>query len=134
MSRENLDVLRHGHAAFNRGDLSGIKDMVVEDVEWGTLATFPGVDAVYRGRDGVAEWTADTRSAWDNYEVSVVNVLYDAGDQMVVEEHLQGRGLGSGVEVEMRLFAAYRFRDRKIAKRQAYMEKAKALEAAGLRD
>jgi ketosteroid isomerase-like protein len=88
--------------------------------------------AVYYGHDGVAEWGTTLRSAWEDFEVGLVEVLDEAGDHVVAEEHLRARGLGSGVELEAQLFSAYVFRDGKIAKRQIFTEKADALEHVGI--
>jgi ketosteroid isomerase-like protein len=61
------------------------------------------------------------------FEVSLVEVLHEAGDHVVVEEHLRARGLGTGVELESQMFSAYFFRDVKLAQRQIFTEKAEAL-------
>jgi ketosteroid isomerase-like protein len=56
----------------------------------------------------------------------------DEGDVLVVSELKRGRGRGSGVEVEMRVFSVYSFREGKVRTRQAFTEREAALEAAGL--
>jgi ketosteroid isomerase-like protein len=58
----------------------------------------------------------------------------DEGDVLVVAELQRGRGRGSGVEVEMRVFSVYSFREGKIRRRQAFTEREPALKAAGLRE
>jgi ketosteroid isomerase-like protein len=72
------------------------------------------------------------RSVWEEIEVSLGEVLHDEGDLLVVTELVRGRGRSSGAEVEMRIFAMYRFEDGKIRSRQAFTERTDALEAAGL--
>ena len=74
------------------------------------------------------------RSAWEEFEEMLDEVLHDGGDVVVVTERLRGRGRGSGAEVEMRIFSAYWFEGRKIRRRDAFTEQEEALEAAGLRE
>jgi ketosteroid isomerase-like protein len=133
MASANVEVVRRGHAAFNRGDFSALADETTQDVEWGT-ANWPGMAAVYYGQDGVAEWGTMIRSAWEDFEVSLVEVLDEAGEHVVVAEHLRARGLGSGVELEAQLFSAYFFRDGQVARRQIFTEKAEALGRVEMRE
>jgi ketosteroid isomerase-like protein len=132
MSKEALASLRRGHEAFNRDDLSVLFELATPDVEWGATGAFPGVEGDYRGPEAVQEWSDLIRSEWEEFEVSLDEVLHDENDLIVVAERLRGRGRGSGVEVEMRVFSAYWFEEGKIRKRAAFTERGAALEAAGL--
>jgi ketosteroid isomerase-like protein len=138
MSEETLATLRRGHQAFNRGDPSALRELAREiataDVEWGATGAFPGVEGIYRGPEAMSEWMEVIRSVWDEFEVSLDEVLHDGDDVVVVAELLRGRGRGSGVEVEMRIFSAYWFEEGKFQRRAAFAERKKALEAAGLRE
>jgi ketosteroid isomerase-like protein len=66
--------------------------------------------------------------------VSLDEVLHEGDNVVVVAELLRGRGRGSGVEVEMRVFSAYWFENGKLRRRAAFTERKDALEAAGLRE
>jgi len=132
MSRETFANLKRGYEAFNRGDASVAMDLATPDVEWGTSGTFPGLVGVYRGPEALPRWMDTIRSAWEKFEVTPDEVVRDEGDVLVVVERQRGRGRGSGVEVVMRVFSVYRFREGKIRRRQAFTEREAALEAAGL--
>ena len=138
MSEENVETLKRGYEAFNRGDTSVIREFAREvaapDVEWGATGAFPGVDGMYRGPEAIQEWMDVIRSAWEEFEVSLDEVLHDGDDVVVVAERLRGRGRGSGVEVEMRIFSAYWFEEGKLRRRAAFTERKEALEAAGLEE
>jgi ketosteroid isomerase-like protein len=134
ISQEKLANLRRGYEAFNRGDPSVASDLATPDVEWGTTGTFPGLVGVYRGPDALPRWMDTIRSAWEKFEVTPDEVVRDEGDVLVVAELQRGRGRGSGVHVEMRVFSVYSFREGKIRRRQAFTEREAALEAAGLRE
>ena len=133
MSQENVEVLKRGHEGFNRGDASIPISLSTPDVEWGATGAFPGVERTYRGPQAIREWMDVIRSAWEEFEVSLGEVLHDEGDLLVVTELIRGRGRSSGAEVEMRIFAVYRLEDGKIRRRQAFTERTEALEAAGLK-
>ena len=132
MSQENVEIVRRGHEAFNRDDLSVISELATPDVEWGATGAFPGVDAGYRGPEAIREWGDLIRSEWEEFEVSLDEILHDENDLIVVAERLRGRGRGSGVEVEMRVFSAYWVEEGKIKRRAAFTDRVEALEVAGL--
>jgi ketosteroid isomerase-like protein len=135
MSEETLATLRRGYEAFNRGDKSFLqvaREIGAPDTEWGATGAFPGVEGTYRGPEAIQEWMDVIWSAWEEFEVSLDEVLHDGDDVVVVAELLRGRGRGSGVEVEMRIFSAYWFEDGKIRRRAPFTERTAALEAAGL--
>ena len=132
MSQERVATLMRAMEAFNRGDSSVPIAISTPEVEWGAIGAFPGVEVRYRGPHGIEEWMEAIRSAWEVFEVSVDEVLYDEGDLLVMAELLRGRGRSSGADVQMRIFTVYRFEEGKIRKREAFTERNEALEAAGL--
>ena len=56
----------------------------------------------------------------------------DAGDRVLVTVHYSGRGSGSGIHLDDRLFDVYTLRDCKILHKAEFRERAEALAAAGL--
>jgi ketosteroid isomerase-like protein len=129
---ESLAMLRRGYEAFNRGDMSEVAQLTTADVEWGATGTFPGVDGVYRGPGAMQEWVDLIRSEWEEFEVTLDEVLHDEDDLLVVCELLRGRGRSSHVDVEMRVFSLYRLDQGRVRKREAFTEREDALKAAGL--
>jgi ketosteroid isomerase-like protein len=129
---ESLAMLRRGYEAFNRGDMSEVAQLTTADVEWGATGTFPGVDGVYRGPGAMQEWVDLIRSEWEEFEVTLDEVLHDEDDLLVVCELLRGRGRSSHVDVEMRVFSLYRLDQGRVRKREAFTEREDALKTAGL--
>ena len=130
MSQENVEVVRRGQQAFSHGDLSPAEAMVDDDVDWGTLGDFPGLETSYRGPQGLDRWMDAVRAEWESFEVSIDEVIRDEGDVIVIAESLRGRGRESGAEVEMVIFSTYWFREGKITKRRVFTSREQALEAA----
>jgi ketosteroid isomerase-like protein len=94
MSQENIETLKRGYEAFNRGDTSVLVELAREiatpDVEWGVTGAFPGVEGMYRGPEAMQRWMEVIRSEWKDFEVTLDEILYDSGDVLAVTERLRG--------------------------------------------
>jgi ketosteroid isomerase-like protein len=129
MSQENMEVVRRTLESYSAGDneaaFEGFDPKIKFDV------TFRPDGQVYEGREGVAEgmriWTG-TFAEW-RFEV---NELIDAGDHVLAVVHESGRGKGSAAEIEQTIFQVFTLRDAKVVRFQAFLDRGKALEAAGL--
>jgi ketosteroid isomerase-like protein len=66
---------------------------------------------------------------------NVPEELVDLGhDRVLAVEHATGTAKASGVKTELRYAAVYTVRDGKISRGHEYIDRATALEAAGLRE
>ncbi len=54
---DNSEVIGGAYAAFERGDIPALLEMMSEDVEWEVPKPLPTAGS-YRGRDGVGEFFA----------------------------------------------------------------------------
>jgi ketosteroid isomerase-like protein len=129
MSEENVEIVRRAFAyeiygVGDRAEAEAIFDpnFVMNPTEEGPSY---GLDAI---RDNFERWA----SAWEDLQVTAEEFL-DAGDRVLVTEHHRGRGRGSGIEVDTRLYSVYTLRDGKVIRADEYGERAEALKAAGLR-
>jgi ketosteroid isomerase-like protein len=130
MSKENVEIVRRAFAyeIYGQGDRAEAEaifdpNFVMNPTEEGPSY---GLDAI---RDNFERWA----SAWEDLQVTAEEFL-DAGDRVLVTEHHRGRGRGSGIEVDTRLYSVYTLRDGKVIRADEYAERAKAMEAAGLRE
>jgi ketosteroid isomerase-like protein len=130
MSQENVEVVRKAiayeyYGVGDRAEAEAIFDpqVVLNPIDEGPSS---GFDAM---RADMERWA----SAFDELKVTVEEII-DAGDQVVVVAHHQGRGRQSGVEVDTRFYELYTLREGKVARMDEYTERAEALEAAGLRE
>ncbi|MGH9680800.1 MAG: nuclear transport factor 2 family protein, partial [Candidatus Acidiferrales bacterium] len=54
--QENVQIVKNGYAAFSRGDIPGLLELMAEDVEWQSPGAGLPLAGTYRGRAGVAEF------------------------------------------------------------------------------
>ena len=86
------------------------------------------------GTEEVAAYTRRTLlEPWRHLTVEAEEIVA-AGDSVLVHVHQRGVGSASGVTTEMRYFALWSFRGRKVIRLESFRELAEALEAAGLRE
>jgi ketosteroid isomerase-like protein len=130
MSQENVELARRAFAyeIYGRGDRAEAEAIFDSYVVMNPVEEGPsyGLDAI---RDNFEHW----KGAWGELEVTVEEVI-DAGDRVLLTAHHRGRGRGSGIEVDTRLYTVYTLRDGKVLRSDEYAERAKALEAAGLQE
>lgn len=125
MSQANVDAVGSSLEAYRRGDYLRASAYLAPDVVWHVGQELPahGPAAV---RERWERWDSD----WEELETIAEEVI-DAGDKVFVAVHYRGRGRGSGVEVEDRLFEVHSFRDGQCVRKVDYRARSEALEAAG---
>jgi ketosteroid isomerase-like protein len=131
MSQENIQKLRTAFDAFNRGDLDAVVAEFSADFEYFPTGGLPDADDVYRGPEefkGFIRWLSDE---FDDARMEAHDFI-DAGDRVVVSMTNRGRGRRSGVETSWDVWLVWTIRDGQAIRGQAFMNKAEALEAAGL--
>jgi ketosteroid isomerase-like protein len=60
--------------------------------------------------------------------------LVPAGDSVLAKVHQGGVGSKSGLPIDVRYFTLWSFRGDKVIRIESFVERAEALEAAGLRE
>jgi ketosteroid isomerase-like protein len=132
MSHENVELLKHGLAAFNRGDIAGMLAMMDPELEFVTAGLIPGISPVYRGHDGWVTFWRDFRETWESFSIET-NEFRDAGDRVaqLMTIHVRGR---NGLEMHRKFAGVWTVRDGLAVRIQGYGEWSAALEAVGLPD
>jgi ketosteroid isomerase-like protein len=131
MSQENVDRFVEGVEAFNRRDLGGAFRFVDPGVRWehwlGELqGTLVGIDAA-------RAWHADLFENFASGEIHCTDIR-DLGDRVLALGTVSAVGTESGVETEHPFTVLARFKNGLVTEFTDFGDRAKALEAAGLRE
>src|SRR3989442_2121281 len=106
MSQENVEIVdrvRRLIAAFNKRDWDAFAAELDPEVEYMPVEE----DAVYHGPEASAEYAKRWLEAWETFlgEAEEIEIT-PAEDRAFVAIRCRGRGKGSGVEIDDRLFWA----------------------------
>ena len=130
MSQENVETIRRMTEALDRANWDGVFAETLPDFEWETDPRHPKA-GVYRGREEFRRFMEDLEDPFEQTVTELEKVFANA-DQVVAFVKIRRRLRGSSSEVEVRIGELYTFREGKLARGQAFAEREKALEAAGL--
>jgi len=127
MSQENVDIVRRCLETFETDEDAWLQTLDPE-LEW-----YPIEDGHIRrlGHEAALGVRRRWLESWDDHQVDVEEVK-DGGDSVVVGQHLSGRGKGSGLEVDFRVYLHFKLRDGRVSYVYEYADRGEALEAAGL--
>ena len=131
MSEENVEVIRRGYEAFERGDLDAVVADFAPDVEYVAAGIIPGRTGIYRGPEGYKDFIAWLDEEFTDSHVQI-DALIDAGDSVVAGLTVSGQGRRSGIPGSFTFWQVWRLSNGKVVHGQGFVDKAEALEAAGL--
>ena len=132
MSEENVSVVRRAVEEFNERGFEGIGDseLVTDDFEFHEPPEQPA-PRIARGRDEARQLGVEFDAAWEGHRSEPQEIRAVGVDRVLLftTEHFKGR---DGIELEAPFAAVFTLRDGKIFRWQAFWDKQKALDAAGL--
>jgi uncharacterized protein len=129
MTQENVELVRAGYAAWERGDLDVIVERADPEIEIVQPPEVPDAKT-YRGKAGVIEAFADWPKQWDEFRAELMEVI-DVSDTKAVSvarHYLRARGM----DVEQEVAYVHTFRDGLVVRWEMFFSREQALEAAGL--
>jgi uncharacterized protein len=131
MSEDNVEIIRRGYEAWNRGDLDQIHRMTDDSFEWREASEVPGA-GTRRGRAEFDRYLRSFRHFWREFEFEPLEIRA-AGDRVLAVVVERGRGARSDLEVSQRFLHVWTLRDGKAVRLEGFYDEVAALEAAGLR-
>jgi ketosteroid isomerase-like protein len=133
--RENVEIVRQAFEEFTRGGWEPLIGTVwAPEIVWDmTPAGIPGL-GTYRGYDELRSFFEDWFSTFpfEEWEQELNDVIDCGGDQVVALTRQRGRGSASGVNVELEYAQVITLREGKMVRVDVYLDRERALEAAGL--
>jgi ketosteroid isomerase-like protein len=137
MSEENVEIVRRADDGFlaglEHGDFTGgfATGLMAEEHELIVAAEIPERRS-YRGREGVVQFAQTWTEAFERFSMQRQELI-DAGNDRVFASYRQSAiGKGSGVPIELEYFAVYEVENGQVVRTRHYLDRDKALEAAGL--
>ena len=132
MTQENVEIVRRWWEGFNE---DGMPPLVLcdQEIEIRNPPDFP-VRGLYQGHDGVRHWRDEVFDILDNPRVEPEDIVDVHGDGTTVLMLLRAKGIASHTEIKIdyEWAAVWTIRGGKVLRAQGYLERAEALEAAGL--
>jgi ketosteroid isomerase-like protein len=128
--QDNVQTIKEAYAAFERGDIPSLLNMVSEDVEWhipgpSDIVPFAGE---FRGREGVGRFFAALGGAED-VEIFEPQEFIAQGDKVVVVGRYRGRVKANGQADDIEFVHIFTVRDRRITNYRQYNDTAQTVAA-----
>jgi hypothetical protein len=125
-----IDALRRAHEAFNRGDFDAAVEIAHPEVEFVPV----GGQASRRGAEALRAWMEP--DAFEEQRIEPLDFRIE-GKKVLVRQHVQARGAGSGIDLDLKMWAVWTFDDDLLVTLiEVFLphQESEALEAAGLRE
>jgi ketosteroid isomerase-like protein len=132
MSQEDVNLVRHLHERLNGGDIEGVVELCEPGFRLDMSERVFNPET-YEGHDGIRRFYADVRDVWQDYRWDPEELL-DAAPHVVALVNAQGRGRGSGLEVDRRVALVWTVRHGRATALRLYVDSTRALEAVWLRE
>ena len=132
MSPENVEIVRRIFDEWGSGNFQAGTELFDPHTLLVLREGFPDAGA-YHGPEQIGGYMRGFLEAWDKLVIKGESFTA-AGDSVVVGVHQQGTGRDSGIPVELRYFQVWTFRGDTVLRMESILERAEALEAAGLRE
>ena len=126
MSQVNLERIKEGFAAHNRGDIDALVEVYDPEVVFETLLL-----GTHHGNEAIRVIYEENRKTLAGYDVVPVELI-DAGDKVVAVAQTVGAGTVSEIAVDDRFAFVFTFKGDRCVREQAFRNKEEALEAVGL--
>ena len=128
MSQENVEMVRAGFEAFNRGDFDAMLESYDPEVEFVTLLL-----GNHQGKEALFGLYEENRQAVIGYTLEPEELI-DAGDNVIAVARMGGAGRVSQIGLGDRVAFVFTIKDGLVVRQQTFRNKAEALKAAGLRE
>ena len=131
MPRGDLEVIRAGVEAVNRGDMDAWLETIHPEIEFVDPPDTPD-DSSGTGREAALASIKRMLDVAEEVHAEIEEVTETEDGRLLVTTRVLARGKGSGVPLEFVRWDLITVRDEMIARNEIYLDRAEALAAAGL--
>lgn len=131
MSQENVETIRRGFDAMNRGDISGILALAHPDFETAIPPELSAEPSAYRGHEGIRRYFESFQDAMRDIRFHP-DQIWDAGDAVVVALRVTANGRETGIPVEQHLGQVWTMGDGTARRLENFVTVSEALASVGL--
>jgi uncharacterized protein len=133
MSQENVETVRRSLDAFAASDVEEMLSYVDPEGELHSAIIGGAEGNVYRGHDGFRRWYAESVQSFEVLEIELTE-FRDLSDRVIAFGHIHARGRESGLELDSPTGWVFAMRRGKVVRAEGFLNRADALEAAGLKE
>jgi ketosteroid isomerase-like protein len=127
---ENVAAVRAALALFQSGDIDGFLEFLDPDIE--VFSTPELANPTHaRGREAWLRWAGDWLEVWETFEIEAESIEAVGEHHVILDLRQHGKGKGSGVEVELRVYYMFELHDGVATRYHLYPDREQA-EAAAL--
>jgi ketosteroid isomerase-like protein len=130
MSEENKEVVRRWTDAFNQGGIEDALPFLDPEIEWTTSSAYLEA-GTYHGHEGVRRFMRRATAGWEDLRLEPEG-LVGAAEHVVASLRVTARARQGAAPAELTLFVAASLQGGLIVRIRNYMNRAAALEAAGI--
>lgn len=124
MSEAEVEKVKRGFEAFNRGEIDEMLTVVHPEIELVPLSAKLVEGGAYHGHEGVREWDRRRDDVWDlEFEPAEFE---DLGGRVLVHGIARSRGKSGGVELDTPVTWAFDFAEGLIVRLEAFLDRDEA--------
>ena len=129
VSESNIEVVRQMFDGFREDGVEGALATLDEDVLIEIPADLSAEPDDYRGHDGVRRYFAGFGGMLEDIRYEALELI-PAGESVIARMRLSGRGVSSGIDVDLEGFTVHDLANGKITRIRPYADLESALGAA----
>ena len=129
MQGSNVERVRMIFDRFAEGGIEGAMEFLDEDVLIEIPPELSAEPDEYRGHDGVRRYFAGFDGMIEELRYEPIELIA-AGDDVIAHVRLSGRGVSSGVDVDLETFVLHRLEGGRVVRMRPYPSLDDALKAA----
>jgi uncharacterized protein len=128
VAEANVDTLRRGYEALNRGDLSEVVSLIDDEIVWDPGELSPDGLQGSRGRESFVAFVQSWMDAFDDFRIDPYEVLED-GPFLIALVRQSGRGRASGAPIEIEIAHVWTIDDGRAIRLESYRSEREAFDA-----